>query len=149
MFSPWRTQDARALLLYTERTFAWEDAEQTVSARDSFLEQASLNTSQKMMNTFKNDAAHISPRWLLQRAIHRGLNVTHIIRITHLSSRTPHYLLVLSNDQYMCDCAMGLNLGLPCRHFFHAWTTFKGLRFQLGLIRRRYEALFPKPMPAE
>ncbi|TEB20381.1 hypothetical protein FA13DRAFT_242387 [Coprinellus micaceus] len=113
--------DARALLLYTERTFAWEDAEET-----------------KMMNTFKNDAAHISPCWLLQRAIHRGLNVTHIIRITHLSSRMPHYLLVLSNDQYMCDCAMGLNLGLPCRHFFHAWTTFKGLCFQLGLIRRRW-----------
>ncbi|TEB30170.1 hypothetical protein FA13DRAFT_1733987 [Coprinellus micaceus] len=112
---------ATPLLLYREREFEWANGEEM-----------------SMFNRFENDSAHISPVWLVQRAVDRGLRVTHLLKITHLSSRVPHFLLVLEKDQYMCDCAMGLNLGVPCRHFFHAWTTFGGLRFQIGLIRRRW-----------
>jgi hypothetical protein len=34
---------------------------------------------------------------------------------------------------------MGLNLGLPCHHFFHIYTTVQGLQFNIGFIRARYE----------
>lgn len=52
-------------------------------------------------------------------------------------SPTSHILAILPNDRYMCDCCMGINLGIPCRHFFQAWTTFVGLPFHIGLIRQR------------
>ncbi|KAF5329147.1 hypothetical protein D9611_013180 [Ephemerocybe angulata] len=105
----------------SERGFEWAGGEET-----------------KMTNDFKNDAAHISINWLLDLINSRGLVATHVLKITHLATHVSHYLVVLSKDRYICDCTMGLNLGIPCRHYLQAWTTFKGLPFHIGLVRRRW-----------
>lgn len=90
-----------------------------------------------MISDFKNDAAHVSAQWLLESICERGLNVKHILRIAHLGAKSWHILAVLDDGRCICDCCMGVNLGIPCRHFFQAWTSFKGLPFHIGNIRAR------------
>ncbi|ESK89457.1 hypothetical protein Moror_16116 [Moniliophthora roreri MCA 2997] len=34
--------------------------------------------------------------------------------------------------------AMGLNLGIPCRHYFQLFTKAQGLTFSIGMIKRRW-----------
>lgn len=90
-----------------------------------------------MINTFENDAAYISTGWLLQLIKRRGLEVQHILRITHKATGKVHHLVILQDKRYICDCCMGLNLGIPCRHYFTAWTSVQGLPFHIGLVRSR------------
>lgn len=91
-----------------------------------------------MTNTFENDKAHISTSWLLPLVTGRGLKVQHLLKIIHLGGGSVHYIALLSDHRYVCTCCMGLNLGVPCRHYFQALTTVKSLRFHIGLLRARY-----------
>ena len=91
-----------------------------------------------MVNSFDNDHAHISTKWLLRLLSSRGLIIQHLLQIEHIGTQTSHVLAVLSDGRYACDCCMQMNLGLPCRHFFQAWTAFKGLKFHISLVRARY-----------
>ncbi|TFK16865.1 hypothetical protein FA15DRAFT_661850 [Coprinopsis marcescibilis] len=68
----------------------------------------------------------------------RDLQPPHIFRITHLSSGTSHFLATLPGNCYICDCCMGVNLGIPCQHFLQAWTVVCSLTFHLGLIGPRW-----------
>ena len=93
-----------------------------------------------MANAFKNDTAHISTKWLLRLITGRGLSVQHLLKIVHLSGHSTvstHFLALLPNGWYVCDFCMGLNLGIPCRHYFQALTTVKNLQFYIGLVRPR------------
>lgn len=72
----------------------------------------------------------------------RGLVVRHLLRIRHTSSGSIHYLAVLPDGRYICNCCMPLNLGIPCRHYFRAWIDVQGLPFHISLIRPRYVFLF-------
>jgi hypothetical protein len=90
-----------------------------------------------MANAFENDTAHISTKWLLRLITGRGLSVQHLLKIVHLSGHSTHFLALLPDGRYVCDCCMGLNLGIPCRHYFQALTTVKNLRFHIGLVRPR------------
>ena len=90
-----------------------------------------------MMNNFENDDAYVSTRWLLQLITGRGLVIEHVLRIVHTATEKSHHIAILQDKRYICDCCMGLNLGLPCRHYFRAWTDVKGLPFHVGLIRPR------------
>lgn len=90
-----------------------------------------------MMSTFENDAAYISTRWLLQLVKGQGLEVRHILRIIHKATGKVHYLVLLQDKRYICDCCMGINLGIPCRHYFAAWTNVQNLPFHIGLVRPR------------
>ena len=60
------------------------------------------------------------------------------IRHKHIDCRVE--LAVLPDNRYVCDCCMGLNLGIPCRHYFQPLTVVKakGLWFHIGLVRARY-----------
>ncbi|KAF9545974.1 hypothetical protein CPC08DRAFT_649202 [Agrocybe pediades] len=91
-----------------------------------------------MVNDFSNDKAYISTRWMLQQARAQGLIIEHVLRIVHTSSGTSHYLLILNDKRFICDCCMSINLGIPCRHYFKAWTTVKGLPFHIALVRPRW-----------
>lgn len=93
-----------------------------------------------MLSQFKNDNAFISTKWLLRLINGRGLQVIYLLRITHLGTSATHYLAVLPDNRYVCDCCMGMNLGIPCRHYFQALTVVKakGLQFHIGLVRARY-----------
>ncbi|KAF9539207.1 hypothetical protein CPC08DRAFT_651250 [Agrocybe pediades] len=91
-----------------------------------------------MLSDFSNDKAHISTKWMHQLVISQGLVIDYVLHIRYKSTGSSHYLMILSDKRYICDCCMGVSLGIPCRHYFQAWTTFKGLPFSLGLIRARW-----------
>ncbi|KAJ6501349.1 hypothetical protein DFH09DRAFT_944711 [Mycena vulgaris] len=50
----------------------------------------------------------------------------------------PYYLAVLPDGRYICNCCMPLNLGIPCRHYYHAWINVQGLPFHISLIWPRW-----------
>ncbi|KAF8230436.1 hypothetical protein L208DRAFT_1281685, partial [Tricholoma matsutake] len=84
-----------------------------------------------MMNSFD---AYVSTCWLLQLIMGCGLVIEHLLQIVHTVTEKSHHLALLQDKQYICDCCMGLNLGLSCHHYFRAWTDVKGLPFHIGLI---------------
>ncbi|KAJ7306950.1 hypothetical protein DFH08DRAFT_918535 [Mycena albidolilacea] len=85
-----------------------------------------------MLNTFNNDKAHISVKWLIQLVTKRGLSVRRLLLVKHESTGASHYIA------YICDCCMPSNLGIPCRHFFRAWIDVQNLPFHISLIRPRW-----------
>ena len=89
------------------------------------------------MNNFKNDTAYISTRWLLRLVSSRGLQVQHLLRVTRIGTSVVHYVAILPDSQYVCDCCMGLNLGIPCRHYFQVLLKMPNLLFHIGLVRAR------------
>ncbi|PBK61694.1 hypothetical protein ARMSODRAFT_864235, partial [Armillaria solidipes] len=92
-------------------------------------------TSWKMISSFSNDSAFISTKWLLRLINGRGLNVKYLFRVRHLGpTGAEHYLAVLPDDRYICDCCMGLNLGVPCRHYFQVLSKSPNLRFNVGIV---------------
>ncbi|KAJ7936500.1 hypothetical protein B0H13DRAFT_1589557 [Mycena leptocephala] len=71
-----------------------------------------------MLNFFNNDKAHVSFQWLLALVTKRGPMVRHLLLVKHESTGAVHYVAVLSDGRYVCDCCMPANLSIPCRHFF-------------------------------
>ena len=90
-----------------------------------------------MINRFEDDSPYLSLRYLLAELCLRDLTVTHILRITHMTSGGLHHVLLLSDMRYVCDCAMAMNMGIPCRHYFRALQSVRELPFHIGLIRAR------------
>ncbi|KAJ7306987.1 hypothetical protein DFH08DRAFT_720237, partial [Mycena albidolilacea] len=90
-----------------------------------------------MLNTFNNDKAHISVKWLIQLVTKRGLSVRHLPLVKHESTGASQYIAILLDGRYICDCCMPSNLGIPCRHFFRAWIDVQNLPFHISLIRPR------------
>jgi hypothetical protein len=85
------------------------------------------------------DRTRVSTRWLLQLIGERGLSVIGLLRVTHAQGTKAHYIAILSDGRHVCDCCMLLNLGIPCRHFFKAFSMqINGLHFSIGLIQARY-----------
>ncbi|KAJ6623226.1 hypothetical protein B0H10DRAFT_2162542 [Mycena sp. CBHHK59/15] len=67
----------------------------------------------------------------------RGLSVRHLLLVTHESTGAVHYVAILSDGRYVCDCCMPSNLGIPCRHYFPIWVDVQNLPFNISLIRPR------------
>ncbi|TEB18475.1 hypothetical protein FA13DRAFT_1758588 [Coprinellus micaceus] len=93
--------------------------------------------SWNMINSFTNEDAYLGLEWLLRLIIGRGHQILHLLRVTHRASGRQHMLAILEDNNYVCDCAMGMNLGIPCRHYFQVLMYVRDLRFHLGVIRRR------------
>ncbi|KAJ7615824.1 hypothetical protein FB45DRAFT_757565 [Roridomyces roridus] len=91
-----------------------------------------------MINAFEDDRVYISTKWFMDLIQQRGLRVKHLIRVIHRTTSTAHYVVLLSDGRYLCDCCMGTNLGLTCRHFFTLWIAIQDLPFHLSLIRARW-----------
>ncbi|KAJ7111208.1 hypothetical protein C8R46DRAFT_867856, partial [Mycena filopes] len=87
-----------------------------------------------MINVHENDRVYISTKWLLRQIVQRGLQVKHLIRIAHRATGAVHYLALLRDGRYLCDCCLDQNLGLVCRHYFLAWVTIKDLPFHISFI---------------
>lgn len=92
----------------------------------------------RMSNLYENDGAHIGSKWLLRLVVNQGLRVTMVLRVSHLGTGKTHILAFMDNQTYVCDCTMGLSLGLPCRHYFHVLSSTGNLRFHLSVINRRW-----------
>ncbi|KAJ7097419.1 hypothetical protein C8R44DRAFT_643637, partial [Mycena epipterygia] len=90
-----------------------------------------------MINTFEDDNAYIEAKWLMHLVRQRGLHVKHLLRVIHRATGATHYVVLLRDGRYLCDCCMDTNLGLVCRHFFVLWVTIHDLPFHLSLVRAR------------
>ncbi|KAF9486725.1 hypothetical protein BDN71DRAFT_906285 [Pleurotus eryngii] len=90
------------------------------------------------MNMFQNDNAYISTQFLLRLITGHGYSVKHLFRVQRIATHATHILAVLADGRYVCDCCMGMNLGVPCRHFWCAMTHVQSLGFHVGVIRRRW-----------
>lgn len=113
-------QTEYAVQVDEETGYDWIDGEEKVSPGPSqlgvFTLKFLLNVHvQRMLSQFNNDKVYISTKWLLRLINGRGLNVIHLLRILHLGTNATHYLAILPDNRYVCDCCMGINLGIPCR----------------------------------
>ncbi|KAJ6452557.1 hypothetical protein C8R47DRAFT_998081, partial [Mycena vitilis] len=90
-------------------------------------------------NDFSNDSAYIATRFLLRLIREQGVVPTHLLKIVHRETGATHIIALLPDGRYVCDCCMGSNVGVVCRHWFVAWVKVPGLPFHISLIRRRYE----------
>jgi hypothetical protein len=93
---------------------------------------------QRLVNTFTNDTARISAAWLIDLIIARGLTISKVYTVIHNGTGTRHLVVQVSGDQYLCDCCMGTNLGIPCRHFFAVFHRVPGTRFRLASVQPRW-----------
>ncbi|KAJ6545321.1 hypothetical protein B0H19DRAFT_914963, partial [Mycena capillaripes] len=55
-------------------------------------------------------------------------------QISHTETGATHIIAILPDGRYLCDCCMGMNLGVVFRHYFVAWYKIPGLPFHLSLI---------------
>lgn len=94
-----------------------------------------------MINEHKNDGEYIALPWLIHQVTERRLDVRFIICVTLRGTTAQHIVLILSHDRHICDCCMGVNLGIPCRHYFAALAVMVGMRFHLSAVRSRYLVL--------
>ncbi|KDR72296.1 hypothetical protein GALMADRAFT_126504 [Galerina marginata CBS 339.88] len=101
--------------------YSWENGEET-----------------RMLNSFENDNSHISTKWLLRLIKGRGLRVVHLLCVSHDGTDAFHMLALLPDDNYICDCCMGMMSGVPCRHYFRVLSSMKNLKFNIGVIRPRW-----------
>jgi hypothetical protein len=92
---------------------------------------------QHMVNNFSNNTAYIGTKWLLQLLASRGLEVIHLLKVMNHGTHATHFLAMLPENLYACDCCMGMNLGIPCRHYFQVLTRMPTLSFHIGLVRAR------------
>ncbi|KAF8578060.1 hypothetical protein K439DRAFT_1621609 [Ramaria rubella] len=77
-----------------------------------------------MRNAFSNDNSLISTAFLLR-----------IITGQRLPNPAP---LAYYPSSYVCDCTMGTNLGINCRHYYCALTRVSGMLFHIASIHRRW-----------
>ncbi|KZP10264.1 hypothetical protein FIBSPDRAFT_710647, partial [Athelia psychrophila] len=85
------------------------------------------------LNDFSNDTFSISAQYLVSLIQGRGLQIKQYFKVSHYDSGVVHYVVVLAGGQYVCDCMMGINLGIPCRHFFAVLYMGTGISFHIGL----------------
>ena len=125
-------QNEYAIKVNQELGFEWNDGEERVSYFICFDVRRVIHKKfqifQHTMNSFKNDTAYISIQWLLRLVSNWGLQVQHLLRVTRIGTSVVHYVAILP------DCCMGLNLGIPCRHYFQVLLKMPNLLFHIGLI---------------
>ncbi|TEB38588.1 hypothetical protein FA13DRAFT_1751285 [Coprinellus micaceus] len=91
-----------------------------------------------MINMFTNDNAYLGAKWVLRLIHSRGLQVRNVLRVVHQGTGKQHLVALLDNKSYVCDCAMGMNLGIPCRHYFSVLTSVREFRFHISVVRSRW-----------
>jgi hypothetical protein len=94
---------------------------------------------QSLLDTFTDDTVHLSAQYLLQLVTGSGRECAALFVVKHYATRATHYLAILDTGHPMCDCMMGVNLGIPCRHFYTVLRLSQSpTQFHLGLINQRY-----------
>ncbi|TEB23720.1 hypothetical protein FA13DRAFT_1597587, partial [Coprinellus micaceus] len=89
----------------------------------------------QMINMFTNDNTYLGAKWVLRLIHSRGLQVRNVLRVVHQGTGKQHLVALLDNKSYVCDCAMGMNLGIPCRHYFSVLTSVREFRFHISVVR--------------
>jgi hypothetical protein len=74
---------------------------------------------------------------LLELIRERGWEVTHLYKVMRYNCDTCHFAVVLANGHVICDCMMGINLGIPCRHFYSLLFMTSTVVFHISMFNRR------------
>ncbi|KDQ56236.1 hypothetical protein JAAARDRAFT_132454 [Jaapia argillacea MUCL 33604] len=119
----------------------WEQMAQSVFYKTEVLQRPEGICDWSSFNRFDNDQAYISTKWLIRLVSARGLKIQHLLQVSHLGTKATHVIALLPGGRYVCDCCMGMNLGVPCRHYFQVLTCVRSLTFHIGLIRARFTFL--------
>ncbi|TEB35807.1 hypothetical protein FA13DRAFT_1624509 [Coprinellus micaceus] len=95
---------------------------------------------QNIFNDFTNDLAYLATPWLLRLITAQGHIVDQLVKVIRESHgvKTTHILALLANGGYVCDCTMGLNMGIPCRHFFAVLRQNTNLTLRMNMIAKRW-----------
>jgi hypothetical protein len=95
---------------------------------------------QPLLDNFSEDTHHLSAQYLIQLIASRGWTCATVCVVKHYATTACHYLVLLDNGHPVCDCMMGTNLGIPCRHFYAVLRMSRSqAQFHLGLLNRRYD----------
>ncbi|KAJ6541374.1 hypothetical protein B0H19DRAFT_958648, partial [Mycena capillaripes] len=123
---------------------SYDQMERSVFYEASIVSLPAGATTWGVLNSFADDSIRISAQFMLHLIADRGWVCEHLFKISHYASATVHFIAVLDNGHIICDCMMGTNLGIPCRHFYTLLRSFKSrqlVTFHLGLFNSRYAAL--------
>lgn len=104
------------------------------------LQTKSDSLLQHMIPRNTSDTSYIATTWLIHQVLERRLNIQHILRVSFDGrARSQRLVLLLSHDRYLCECCMGINIGIPCRHYFAVLRGMRSARmcFHIGLVRNR------------
>lgn len=138
-----RDWDQYSIGVQDEVGYAWNQNEHestNVSAVTSIVSLSLLLTlTQNMISTFTNDNAYIATQWLLRQVLQRGHTVETLIKVIRRmeGTETVHVLALLRGGSYVCDCMMGTNKGIPCRHYFAVLQRSSNVSFSLSLVGKR------------
>ncbi|KAH6874625.1 hypothetical protein BKA70DRAFT_1480019 [Coprinopsis sp. MPI-PUGE-AT-0042] len=115
-----------AVAVRNEPGFSWADSE--------------TSNGPGMFNNFSNDCAYISTKWLLRQTLERGNIVEQLYNVKRGvgEATVEHVVAALRGGSYVCDCMMGVNLGIPCRHFYAILRRNQNMALSLGHFRRRW-----------
>ena len=89
-----------------------------------------------MLNTFSDDNVIVSVKYLLELIHERKWSVHSLCKVSRYNSTAHHYVTVLESGHMICDCMMGTNLGIPCRHIF-ALFVMTDATFHISMYNRR------------
>jgi hypothetical protein len=95
-----------------------------------------LTYVQGLLNSFNDDDKAVSIRHLLELLHLRGWPIRQLYRVSRYNSSVRHYVVVLESGHILCDCMMGTNLGIPCRHTFAVFYTSPVI-FHISLYNSR------------
>ncbi|KAK0455367.1 uncharacterized protein EV420DRAFT_1272717, partial [Desarmillaria tabescens] len=99
-----------------------------------------------LLNTFEDDNIKLSTKYLLCFIATHGWLCSGLFKIAYYTSESIHFIAVLDMGHTLCDCMMGINLGIPCCHYYallhySRLTREQGLStvvFYLSLFNQRY-----------
>jgi len=97
---------------------------------------ADSGTSKELLNPFSDDTTTVSISYLLELLHQRAWNILRLYKISRYNSDIHHYVTVLESGHIICDCMMGVNLGIPCRHAFAVLYT-TDVMFHLSFFNSR------------
>lgn len=66
------------------------------------------------------------------------MSIKHLFKITRYDGDVVHYAAMLTSGHVICDCMMGVNLGIPCRHYWAMFYQSSHVYFHLGMFNKRY-----------
>ncbi|KAF8231052.1 hypothetical protein L208DRAFT_1157530, partial [Tricholoma matsutake] len=112
----------------------YEQMELSLSYKTKVVHQPEGIHYWRAINAFTNDGAYISMHWLLHLMSNCGHHVEYLLCIKHVGTTSTHFLAILPNGEYICDCCMGINLGVPCHHYFQVLLKMPTLQFHIGLV---------------
>ncbi len=102
--------------------------------------------SQNLLNMFKDDDIKLSTKYLLHLIATCRWLCSGLFKIAYYTSESIHFIAVLDTEHTSYDCMMGINLGIPCHHYYALLCYSQLTReqgssavvFHLGLFNQRY-----------